>query len=249
MYNLYKEKYAKYYDSLHCDKDYEKECELIYKYSKNYVNLLDIGCGTGQHSLNLHDKFERITGVDLSEDMINVAKEKVLNRKINNVEFKVINTDEIEEKFDTIISMFNVVNHIDSLSQLIDFFKNISFLLNQNGVFIFDCWNGTSCRIGIPQEYKEKEIICGENKVSLKTNTKTDLFNSTSIMETQVDIFSGDNKKDSFEYVNKHFLWTPDILKELVVLSGMKINKIIPYFNDEKNANENDYRITFICIK
>ena len=48
--------YAKSYDELYADKDYEAECDLIERVLRTYgegkiATILDLGCGTGQPRL------------------------------------------------------------------------------------------------------------------------------------------------------------------------------------------------------
>ena len=58
MSETYYEKYSKYYDTIHIDKDYEIESNLINKYSTNKNSLLDVGCGTANHSIILSEYFK-----------------------------------------------------------------------------------------------------------------------------------------------------------------------------------------------
>ena len=74
MSETYFDKYSKYYDTIHIDKDYQKESELIYRYSNNKDSLLDIGCGTANHSIYLSEYFRRVVGLDLSEPMLNAPQ-------------------------------------------------------------------------------------------------------------------------------------------------------------------------------
>ena len=118
MSETYFDKYSKYYDTIHIDKDYEIESNLINKYSTNKNSLLDVGCGTANHSIILSEYFKKIVGVDLSKSMLNEAKKKIDLLKISNVELTNSELCSIDGTFDTIISMFNVVNHIQSLEDL-----------------------------------------------------------------------------------------------------------------------------------
>lgn len=249
MSETYFDKYSKYYDTIHIDKDYQKESELIYRYSNNKDSLLDIGCGTANHSIYLSEYFRRVVGLDLSEPMLNEAKKKIDNLKIPNIELSNSEICEVDGTFDTIISMFNVVNHIQSLEELSLFFEDIKNKLNEGGVFIFDCWNGTACRMDIPKEYHKKFVNYTWYTLELETKTTSNLFDAWSLVETNVNIFSEGEKVDDFKYGILHKLWTPDILKSLIEISGMKVINIIPSFNDEEVAKATDYRITFICQK
>ena len=249
MSETYFDKYSKYYDTIHIDKDYEIESNLINKYSTNKNSLLDVGCGTANHSIILSEYFKKIVGVDLSKSMLNEAKKKIDLLKISNVELTNSELCSIDGTFDTIISMFNVVNHIQSLEELSMFFEDVKNKLNEDGIFIFDCWNGTACRMEMPTEYHKKFVNYDWYTLELETNTTSNLFDAWSLIETKVNVYSEGDKVDEFKYGILHKLWTPDILKSLIEISGMKVVNIVPSFNEEEIAKANDYRITFISKK
>jgi len=249
MSETYFDKYSKYYDTIHIDKDYEIESNLIYRHSENKDSLLDIGCGTANHSIYLSEYFRKVVGVDLSEPMLNEAQKKINQNNITNIELHNGSVSDVKGTFDTVISMFNVVNHIQTLEDLSLFFEDVKCKLNEGGTFIFDCWNGTACRIELPTEIQKKFINYDWYTLELQSETTTNLFDSWSLVETNVDVFSENEKVDNFKYGILHKLWTPDILKSLIEISGMKVLNIIPKFDDQEIAKATDYKITFICTK
>lgn len=106
--------------------------KIVNQFSEQINNrsILDIGCGTGV----LYEFLKKagakdITGIDLSEKMIRIAKEKF--PKAN---FKVSNILEwnSKEKYDTII-MYNVYPHLTNKQKLVD---KVHSLLNEGGIFI-----------------------------------------------------------------------------------------------------------------
>src|SRR3989344_49475 len=84
-------KYAKYYDDLYQEKNYEAECDFLKKifqrYSKKKIlTILDLGCGTGNHDFVLGKRGYKVTGVDFSKEMVAIAKEKNKREK-NKIDF------------------------------------------------------------------------------------------------------------------------------------------------------------------
>jgi len=248
---MYSEKLSTYYDNLYSQKDYKSECDLIIKYSKTKDALLDIGCGTMTHSIILSDFFKDVLSTDLSAPMINVGIKKITEKGINNVTTfnGPISDIKLNTPFNTIISMFNVVNHINTVNNLISYFKTVSNLLSKDGVFIFDCWNGTACRIDPPKKIMEKSISHDFHTILTKTKTETNLFESWSLMNTDVNLYFESELVDNFSFSLLQKLWTPDVLKDICEMCGLSVVKIIPYFDDSILANEKDYRLTFICEK
>lgn len=72
------ENYGKKYDSEVFTQGTSGECDFIEKEiggNKNF-RIIDIGCGTGRHSIELSKRGYTVTGIDLSESMLTRAKEK-----------------------------------------------------------------------------------------------------------------------------------------------------------------------------
>lgn len=71
------------------------------------MRVLDVGCGTGNFSIKLAQKRCKVTGIDISEKMLDIAREKAKMAGFN-IEFKkmdVYNLDFPSESFDAVFSM------------------------------------------------------------------------------------------------------------------------------------------------
>ena len=72
-------------------------------------NILDIGCGTGAFSRLLAERADRVVAIDLSPNMIEVAKQR--STEHTNIEFQVANILKWQfplEEFDAIVSIATV---------------------------------------------------------------------------------------------------------------------------------------------
>jgi len=137
---LYKE-LAKYYDLVYSKKDYKKEAgslrKLIKKYKRSKGNkLLEFACGTGGHIQYLL-KYFNYTGVDLNEEMLKIAKEKVpgaVFKKGNMI------TAKLNTKFDVILCLFSSIGYVKTYPNLKKTLKNFYDHLNPGGIVIFEPW-------------------------------------------------------------------------------------------------------------
>ncbi|MFH1541403.1 MAG: malonyl-ACP O-methyltransferase BioC [Elusimicrobiota bacterium] len=102
-------KYADHYDD-YCSVQNHSAKVLVSKIKKNKSassgeKILDIGCGTGNYTLLLKEKFidANIKAVDISNKMVEIASKKTADNKI---EFVVADAEimELDEKFDIITS-------------------------------------------------------------------------------------------------------------------------------------------------
>ena len=140
--------YAEIYDALYDDRYYTQEADLIDNISKTHfsskVNILDLGCGTGKHSIELSKRGHSVTGVDISPDMLAIAQlnlEKESKVKCNFL-LGDIRLIKIGKKFDIVILMFHVINLLLKTQEVESLINEVYSSLNKDGILIFDCWNG-----------------------------------------------------------------------------------------------------------
>ncbi|GAG98286.1 unnamed protein product, partial [marine sediment metagenome] len=77
-YEILFENYGQKYDNESFVQGTIGECDFIEKEIKfdKALKLLDVGCGTGRHSIELSKRGYSITGIDLSESLLAKAREK-----------------------------------------------------------------------------------------------------------------------------------------------------------------------------
>ncbi len=144
------DKYAHYYDLLYHDKDYVAETQYVDKligaYQPGARDILDLGCGTGNHDFNLADRGYRVTGIDRSRVNIENAKFKLAKRVGNSSELNFLVSDirgfQLDQSFDVVISLFHVMSYLQRTVDLKAALKSVSAHLKPGGLFIFDCWYG-----------------------------------------------------------------------------------------------------------
>tara|TARA_B100000963_G_C22639517_1_gene679591 strand:- start:1980 stop:2921 length:942 start_codon:yes stop_codon:yes gene_type:complete len=111
--------------------------DFFNKYSKK-KRILDVGCGTGYHALELaRDGFD-VTGIDISSKSINLAKETAEKSKISlkgQLEYKVGDYSKISnlKKFDIILSS-GFMHHLTDLRDFVAFSHKI---LDDDGILVF----------------------------------------------------------------------------------------------------------------
>ena len=104
-------------------------------------DLLDLCCGTGQLALHFLDNGYQVTGVDLSEAMLNFARSGAAPY-IMTGQARFVQADaasfELDEKFGLVVSTFDALNHLPNFSALKSCFLSVYSALVEEGVFIFD---------------------------------------------------------------------------------------------------------------
>ncbi len=136
-------------------------------------NCLDLGCGTGILCQMLHGSGIRATGMDLSEGMIEIARQG--NPEI---EYEVPNmvTYRPEKQFDLVTCTGDAINHIGDLADVQTIFENVFAYTAPGGYFIFDILNENEVSDSEPFEMDFDETTRvwfqmtrpGEGQVNLK---------------------------------------------------------------------------------
>ncbi|MDH0114690.1 class I SAM-dependent methyltransferase [Agrobacterium pusense] len=98
-----------------------------------FKRLLDLGCGTGLTGEALRDMADDITGIDISENMVEIAHEKDLYETLYVAEVEDFLEDNDDEPFD-IITATDVLPYLGALEPL---FFGAAENLNAGGLLIF----------------------------------------------------------------------------------------------------------------
>jgi SAM-dependent methyltransferase len=138
--------YAQYYDLLYRDKDYAGESRfidgLLRQAGMQAGALLDVGCGTGSHARELAKLGWQVTGVDLSKEMVEIARKRIPAGA--GIEFFPGAAAEFDlgRMFSSVVSLFHVASYHVGPEDLFGMFVNVRRHLVAGGIFIFDFWHG-----------------------------------------------------------------------------------------------------------
>jgi ubiquinone/menaquinone biosynthesis C-methylase UbiE len=96
----------------------------------SFNTALEIGCGTGKNTEWLLQKAEQITAVDLSEEMLSKAKEKIQSGKVEFIKTDINSDWDFTQKTFDLVSFSLVLEHIENLDHI---FKEAYKKLNEEG--------------------------------------------------------------------------------------------------------------------
>ena len=138
--------YGQKYDSESFTQGTIGECDFIEieLNSDRTFKILDVGCGTGRHSIELTKRGYNITGIDLSESMLNKARKKAIE---SNLEINFMNLDArnlpFNMDFDAAIMLCEGGFPLMETDEMnFEILKNVAKSLKEKGKFIFTTLNG-----------------------------------------------------------------------------------------------------------
>lgn len=227
--NAYKQ-FSYYYDEVVSELDYSLWFDFVTPYLKSNSSILDLACGSGTLSTMFKLKGYDVEGLDLSEEIIEIAKEK---SKINHLDIPYHVQDMtnfcLDKKYDVITCFFDSINFLDSLAKVEETFKCVKKHLKPNGYFIFDIFSKTMFKEYTHNHFKKDYHTF---KVDWKTSkhNKTTLRHDIVILEGDIEF-----KESYFEYFYE---------EKSLNLEGFKLLKKCGDFSDD--LHRNDERILII---
>lgn len=136
---------AMVYDILMTDAPYDKWVDYVKRHSLTMqkpigdISLLDVGCGTGELAVRLKKDGFLVSGVDLSETMLSIARQKAESLGLRIPLFQQDMTElQFETKFDIITIFCDSINYLHTKEDIARTYKSCYSLLNDGGLLLVD---------------------------------------------------------------------------------------------------------------
>jgi len=223
--------YARYYDLLYRDKDYEAEAnyihDLIQRHAPKSNSILELGCGTGRHAALLAQKGYAIHGVDMSESMLAEAEQRrtqLAQEVSERLSFSLgdIRKVRVERTFDVVASLFHVISYQTTNEDLAAAFATARAHLKPGGLFVFDCWYGPAVLTDRP-EVRAKKLE--DEKIQVTRIAVPEIYPNENRVDVNYQLFIRDKVTREVEEVqeshNMRYLFSPEVAK-LLSDNGMK---------------------------
>lgn len=247
------EKIANYYDELgwseHSAKEFDIVNNILMEHNIVPEKVCDLGCGTGELIkllAEVHDDASFV-GIDISKDMIEVAKKKC--KKINECVLVTgdIRSYKLEKRANLITCMYDTINHLLNIGHWDATFKSAYEALKFGGVFIVDF---------VPNGYLPKwdgEYVREEEAGTLVRTIRYD--KETNMLTTYINAFVKSGFMGTFKNITGEVTETSFNVKDVIkMLKAAGFKKIIMYNEDfkkikSKRKANNIERLYLACLK
>ena len=209
--------YAYYYNAFYRDKDYGAESRqvdtLLKRYGEGIKKIINYGCGTGRHELELSDLGYQCTGIDMSSLMIEIAQKNAGEAGMD-IDFSVedIRTYDPEGTYDAVISLFHVMSYQNSNQDILAAFRAARRALEPGGIFLFDVWYGPGVLSDQPV-VRVKEIEDADNR--LVRIAKPVMHDKENVVDVCYEVLVIDretgNTKTISEVHNMRYFFRPEL--------------------------------------
>ena len=164
------ESIADYYDEIFLLK--QTRLDFLESFLKNKLKILDIGCATGELAIALAKKGHQVTGIDLDEKMIRLARSKAEKQSLSfepggAPPFYVKDMTRIGEDFsggtfDAVLCFGNTLVHLENPEKIKELFIGIKKILKGGGIAVLQIVNYDRV---LSAKIKELPLLENENFV------------------------------------------------------------------------------------
>jgi 2-polyprenyl-3-methyl-5-hydroxy-6-metoxy-1,4-benzoquinol methylase len=243
------ENYARTYDNEIFVKGTTGECDFIEKeinFNKS-LKILDVGCGTGRHSIELAGRGYSLTGIDLSESQLDYAKEKAKSQSLQ-IDFQKHDARNLpfKNEFDMAIMLCEGGFPLMETDEMnFEILKNVNRALKSPGKFIFTTLNGL---FPLHQSIEKFCSSAGDGNAVYRNNT-FDLMTFRDYNTTIIEDDDGSKKElkcNERYYVPSEITW---LLKSLgfikIDIYGAKLGA----FSREDKLTTEDFEMLVVAEK
>lgn len=244
------ENYAEKYDKECFTQGTIGECDFIEQeldYNKS-LKILDVGCGTGRHSLELAKRGYNVTGIDLSESQIKKAREKAKASGLM-VDFQQQDARDLhlDSSYDVAIMLCEggfPLMETDEMNY--EILQNVTRVLKKKAKFIFTTLNG------LFPLYHSVEQFCASTSEEGNATYRSNTFDLMTFRDYNItEIEDDDGNKKTIE-CNERYYVPSEITWLLKSLGYQKIDifgaKLGAFFRNDKLTTE-DFEMLVIAEK
>lgn len=235
--------FAKIYEEIMDEELYKKWADFTQRHLQKRSSILELGCGSGILGILLKKSGYEMTGLDLSNPMLTLAKN---NQTEQNVHFPLIERDMTDlsdlNTYDSVISFNDSLCYLKNESELSQVFKEIYKVLDTNGELLFD----------VHSIYQMKQFIDFSFHTELKDSVFIwDSFEGADDYSVEHDLsffISQDN--GLYERVNeqhKERTYPIGVYKDLLNDAGFEVVSVTGDFT--KKLEDTDRRWFFHAVK
>ena len=153
---------SRYYHILYCNRNDQEALAFIRKLLNHLevsedVQILDLACGSGRHTRSVTALGYQVTGMDLSEESIAMARQQSPG-----IQYEVgdMRSFDLGRRFGMVMNLFTSFGYFDDVAENAKALGCVARHLFKDGIFVLDYFNATQVVSNlIPKEYIVREGV------------------------------------------------------------------------------------------
>lgn len=211
--------------------------------------ILDAGCGTGNYSIELARRGYKVTGLDISSELIFLAEKKKKSKPLP-LDFRKGNILELTflNRFDGILCR-GVLNDIIEDKTRRGVFLSFASILRESGTLILDVreWESTVARKKKEPVF-EKSVNTEKGRLTFQSVTKLDKETRRMLVKEHLMIEKdGAEETSQYDFIMK--CWTKSELEEYLTDAGFGSTAYFGEYDFEKPLSTTDRIVAVTSLK
>lgn len=200
------------------------------------AQVFDLCCGMGRHSLSLAEKGYEVTGMDLSDVLLDEAKKEDGAEKIRWVQGDMRELPFEDEAFDAVVNLFTSFGYFKEDSEHVRVLKEIRRVLRPGGRFIIDFMNPPHVERHLkPYTEREEDGLKIEERRTIEEG----------FVKKHITIIPEKENEEHREYDERVKLYTRDRFTDMLAEAGLQIDEVRGSY-DEKRFESDSPRMIFV---
>lgn len=228
--------YDEFMDNVSYDEWYDFLHYLLGEYGKEKGSVVELACGTGEITKRLSGSGYQVTGIDLSEDMLALAREKCQD------EVLLLHQDMCELELcgeaDAFVCAGDGMNYLLEREQLFRVFQNVSRYLKKDGIFLFDLKTDYYFREVVGNrtitDNREDASYIWENSYDEAKMRNEYLLTVYKLVDDERDLFE---RTDELHYQQ---VFPVEVVKEELERAGLVLKQAYEAFTGERPKEDSE---------
>jgi predicted O-methyltransferase YrrM len=209
--------------------------------------VLEIGAGTGSHTVRLASRVKELVSVEIDPDFAKLARQKVKAASNANVSFSFSPLEQLASgSFDGAAAFFHILNYIPQANRLL-FLEALSARLRPGAWFVTDLWNGDAVMRDPPRR-ETRNKTHGAMAIQQAITPALDVSSNTVTLAYQIDIRNGDGI-ESFAEELKLYIWPLSDLEGMLGEAGFSDVQFWDYRRFPDVATSDSWRVWMRAIR
>lgn len=245
VHKWYEESFGKDYLLIYRHRDRRQAEEEVFKMMEwlklpTHSDILDLCCGMGRHALTLAHTGYRVTGVDLSSELLQEARASDPHGLVNWVEgdMRALPEDTMfKERFDAVINLFTSFGYFEEDHEQLTVLREIHKALRPGGRFIIDYMNA---------EYTTNHLIPFSERIvdgTIISETRR-IFSGFVMKEIEVRVQGSNNL--TRRYSERVKLYSPEKLADMLTSAGLTLDTIYGNYEGQSYDRKQSPRMIMV---
>lgn len=244
--NTYAGLHARYYDVVYRDKPYVHEARfvdsLIREAGTDRGRLLDVACGTGRHAAEFAALGWSVTGVDLSEALLEHARVNAPGVRFLRQDMRWL--DVPGQPFDAITCLFDAIGYAVDEDGVLAALTAFGRHLSRGGTLVIEFLHGAALvRNAAPLRLRRFSLSSSGDELLRISQTRLD--EARSIMEVEFELLElrADCTYERWleSQVNRYF--APTEMRALLERAGLTLRRLVPAYTDDGEVDESTFHV------